>query len=57
VKRHAHGFWFEDEERPRVTTTDSELREVLASLTVPLHIAAIGYAEGCRIRRVRLTFD
>ena len=33
---------------------DSELREVLAALDVPLHVATIAYAEGCRIRRVRL---
>jgi hypothetical protein len=33
------------------------MREVLASLSVPLQVAAIGYAEGCRIRRVRLAAD
>jgi hypothetical protein len=33
---------------------DSELREVLAQLAVPARIAGVVYAEGCRIRRVRL---
>jgi hypothetical protein len=54
VTRHAREWWFEDESRPRAADTDSELREVLASLTVPPDVATIGYAEGCRIRRVRL---
>ncbi|HEY2432663.1 MAG TPA: hypothetical protein VGI12_08305 [Vicinamibacterales bacterium] len=56
VQRHAREWWYEDgHPRPRVTDTDSELREVLASLSIPFHIAAVGYAEGCRIRRVRLS--
>jgi hypothetical protein len=58
-KRHAREWWFEGDE-PKLTgtkTTDSEMREVLASLSVPLQVAAIGYAEGCRIRRVRLAAD
>jgi len=30
------------------------LRGVLASLSVPLHVAAFAYPDGCRIRRVRI---
>jgi hypothetical protein len=59
-KRHAREWWFEGEEPKDTTstkTTDSEMREVLASLSVPLQVAAIGYAEGCRIRRVRLAAE
>jgi hypothetical protein len=55
VKRHAREWWFEDREpQPRPTKTDSEMREVLQSLSVPFAIAAIAYSGGCRIRRVRL---
>jgi len=58
VKRHAHEWWFEEEDAaaPR-QDTDSELRNVLASLSVPLHVAAFAYPDGCRIRRVRLQAD
>jgi len=58
-KRHAREWWFETAEpsRLRGDAVDSELREVLASLSVPFHVAAMSYAEGCRIRRVRLIGD
>lgn len=59
-KRHAREWWFEGDD-PKTAKgekeTDSEMREVLASLSVPLHVAAIGYADGCRIRRVRVAAD
>jgi CheY-like chemotaxis protein len=55
VKRHAREWWFEDGEARPGTGTDSEVRQVLASLSVPFHVAAIGYGNGCRIRRVRLS--
>jgi hypothetical protein len=35
----------------------SELKDVLAGLSVPAMIASVAYAEGCRIRRVRLSDD
>jgi hypothetical protein len=55
VVRHAREWWYEDDEkRPAAGDPDSELREVLAALEIPLHVATIGGAEGCRIRRVRL---
>jgi len=58
VKRHKHEWWFEDHEPARRgDEVDSELREVLASLSIPFHVASMAYAEGCRIRRVRLTSD
>jgi CheY-like chemotaxis protein len=59
-KRHAREWWFEEQDTKTPAAareTDSEMRQVLGSLSVPLSIAAIGYAEGCRIRRVRLTTD
>lgn len=37
----------------RRTGTD-ELRNLIASLAVPPHIAGVGYGGGCRIRRVRV---
>ena len=63
VKRHAREWWFEEDtkgtketkETKQTKDTDSELRSVLASLSVPLHVAAFAYADGCRIRRVRVT--
>jgi CheY-like chemotaxis protein len=55
VKRYPHEWWFEDEEPRKSGSTSSEMREVLESLSVPLHVAVIGYSGGCRIRRVRLT--
>ena len=59
-KRHAREWWFEEQDTkksPDARETDCEMRAVLGSLSVPLQIAAIAYAEGCRIRRVRLTTD
>ena len=56
-KRHAREWWFEGEEPKATKETASEMRAVLASLSVPLHVAAIGYAQGCRIRRVRVAED
>ena len=55
VKRYPHEWWFEDEEPRTSGSTASEMCEVLESLSVPLHVAVIGYSGGCRIRRVRLT--
>ena len=58
VKRHAREWWFEEQDAPAPRgDTDSELRDVLAMLSVPLHVAAFAYPEGCRIRRVRLNAD
>ena len=55
VMRAAREWWFEDPGEVRTTLEPaSEVRAVLASLSVPETIAAIKYAEGCRIRRVRL---
>jgi hypothetical protein len=52
--RKAKGWWFvEGSDEPK-GEPDSELREVLAGLAVPQKIAGVAYAEGCRIRRVRL---
>lgn len=53
--RHARGWWYEEQERRITREPDSELTAVLSSLAVPATIAGVTYAEGCRIRRVRLT--
>ena len=56
VMRQARGWWYvEGKGDAAAADPESELREVLASLSVPRTVAAVGYAEGCRIRRVRLT--
>lgn len=55
VMRQARGWWFVEGNAKAAAEPESELREVLASLTIPHTVAAVGYAEGCRIRRVRLT--
>jgi CheY-like chemotaxis protein len=53
--RTAKGWWFvEGKDDATAADRDPELREVLAGLAVPLMIAAVTYADGCRIRRVRL---
>jgi hypothetical protein len=56
--RQPSEWWFE-EPGPRAASReseiDSELRAVLGALAIPAQVAAIGYAEGCRIRRVRLS--
>jgi hypothetical protein len=58
--RTAKGWWFVEgkftsvKEEAAAGDPDSELREVLAGLAVPAAIAGVVYAEGCRIRRVRL---
>jgi hypothetical protein len=54
VIRQPRGWWFVEGKADACAEPESELRGVLASLTVPQTIAAVGYAEGCRIRRVRL---
>lgn len=35
-------------------TTEQELRALMAGLALPAPVAAVGYARGCRIRRVRV---
>lgn len=35
-------------------TTSDELRELMAHLAIPPHVAGVSYARGCRIRRVRV---
>src|SRR4029453_11625586 len=56
----AKGWWFVDGKFTAVNAStiagepDSEMHEVLASLAVPATIAGVAYADGCRIRRVRL---
>jgi hypothetical protein len=52
--RHARGWWYEEQERRNVGEPDLEMSAVLKSLAVPAMIAGVTYAEGCRIRRVRL---
>jgi hypothetical protein len=53
--RTAKGWWFvEGKADAADADRDPELREVLAGLAVPWMIAAVTYADGCRIRRVRL---
>jgi hypothetical protein len=54
VVRIARGWWYEEGDRTAQPDPVSELRAVLASLAIPLTVAAIRYAEGCRIRRVRV---
>jgi len=54
--RTLKGWWFvEGKEERAAGDPHSEMKEVLASLAVPSMIAGVAYAEGCRIRRVRLT--
>jgi hypothetical protein len=56
VLRQPQGWWYvEGKGNAAAADPESELREVLANLSVPRTIAEVGYAEGCRIRRVRLT--
>ena len=56
VVRQPQGWWYvEGKGNAAAADPESELREVLANLSVPRTIAEVGYAEGCRIRRVRLT--
>ncbi len=56
VMRIAREWWFEEgREAKTAAGVNSELAEVLTSLGIPMSIAAIVYADGCRIRRVRLT--
>jgi len=52
--RHPRGWWYEEQERRAGADSDSELTAVLRNLAVPSMIAAVTYADGCRIRRVRL---
>jgi len=60
--RKARGWWFVDGKfaagaagrEDAAGDREPELRDVLASLAVPWMIAAVAYADGCRIRRVRL---
>jgi len=63
--RTPRGWWFEEGKGRSMSITpvpaprahadsDSEMRELLASLEVPVDVAVISYAQGCRIRRVRL---
>jgi CheY-like chemotaxis protein len=52
--RHPRGWWYEEQERRATSESDSELDAVLRSLAVPSMIAGVAYADGCRIRRVRL---
>ena len=35
-------------------TTEDELKEMMAGLALPVPVGAVGYARGCRIRRVRV---
>jgi hypothetical protein len=35
-------------------TTADEVRDLMAGLSIPPHVAAVSYARGCRIRRVRV---
>jgi hypothetical protein len=53
--RTVRGWWFVEgkEERPAIEP-DSDLREMLSRLAVPMKAAGVAYADGCRIRRVRL---
>ena len=58
--RKARGWWyveskFADRRDAAATDREPELRDVLASLSVPSMIAAVTYADGCRVRRVRLS--
>jgi CheY-like chemotaxis protein len=39
---------------PEPLTVADELRHLMAGLAVPAHVAGVGYARGCRIRRVRV---
>jgi CheY-like chemotaxis protein len=39
---------------PEPLTVADELRHLMAGLSVPAHVASVGYARGCRIRRVRV---
>ncbi len=40
---------------PVVQVPGGELRELMAGLALPPHVADVAYARGCRIRRVRVT--
>jgi CheY-like chemotaxis protein len=40
--------------QPEPLTVADELRHLMAGLAVPAHVAGVGYARGCRIRRVRV---
>jgi hypothetical protein len=52
--RTLRGWWFVEGKDDAAKTPDSDLRAILASLSVPLKIACVAYADGCRVRRVRL---
>jgi len=52
--RTLKGWWFVEGKEDTAKTPDSDLRGMLSSLAVPLKIAAVTYADGCRVRRVRL---
>jgi CheY-like chemotaxis protein len=52
--RTLKGWWFVEGKEDTAKTPDSDLRAMLSSLSVPLKIAAVAYADGCRVRRVRL---
>ncbi len=55
VTRHVQEWWYlEGDHRVVAADPDSEWREVIAGLSVPLTVAVVSYADGCRIRRVRL---
>ena len=59
--RTAKGWFFVEGQAFAKSDPDSELQSelkaVLAGLSVPAMIASVTYAEGCRIRRVRLNDD
>jgi CheY-like chemotaxis protein len=59
--RTAKGWFFVEGQAFAKSDPDSELQSelkaVLAGLSVPAMIASVTYAEGCRIRRVRLSDD
>ena len=41
-------------ETPEPKTVADELRNLMANLAVPPHVAGVSYGRGCRIRRVRV---
>jgi CheY-like chemotaxis protein len=56
VMRIAREWWFEEgrETKTAATAPGTQLSEVLEARGIPMSIAAIVYADSCRIRRVRL---
>jgi hypothetical protein len=54
VVRRPREWWYEDDDTGAKVVRRLEPPTVLDGLGVPPTIAAVGYADGCRIRRVRL---